>query len=243
MGRSAALIYGVIAYAVSLFSLFYLVGFVGNLFVSRSINSVLEGSLGQALAIDTCLLALFTLQHSVMARQGFKQWWTRIVPPPVERTTYVLFSSLLLLFLFWQWRPILSVVWEVHKPNLQLILEALFWIGWLISFHSTFLVDHPDFFGLRQVYLYARGREYASPRFKMPDLYQYVRHPIMMGFLIAFWSTPVMTAGHLLFAIGMTVYILIGIQLEERDLLGSYGEAYREYRRRVSMIFPLPRKK
>jgi len=243
MGRSAALIYGVIAYAVSLFSLFYLVGFVGNLFVPRSINSVLEGPLGQALAIDTCLLALFALQHSVMARQGFKQRWTRIVPPPVERSTYVFLSSLLLLFLFWQWRPILSVVWEVHKPNLQLILEALFWIGWLISFHSTFLVDHLDFFGLRQVYLYARGREYAAPRFKMPDLYQYVRHPIMMGLLVSFWATPVMTAGHLLFAIGMTVYILIGIQLEERDLLSAYGEAYREYRRRVWMIFPLPRKK
>ncbi len=232
-----------VAYVVFLGTFLYSIGFVGNIVVSKSIDDGPQKPFGQALLTNLILLGLFGLQHSAMARQEFKKWWTQIIPQPVERSTYVLIASLLLLLLFWQWRAMPGVVWEVDDPAGQRILEALFWIGWLVALYSTFLIDHFDLFGLRQVTLYARGKEYTPPRFKMPELYQYVRHPIMMGFLIAFWATPVMTVGHLLLAIATTAYILIGIRLEERDLMDLYGQAYREYRRRVSMIIPLPRKK
>lgn len=243
MGKTIVFIYGVVAYVIFLGTFAYMIGFVGNWFVPKSIDDGTEGSFGESLLINIGLLSLFAIQHSVMARQGFKKWWAQFVPQPVERSTYVLISSLLLLLLFWQWRPMPGVVWEVENSTGQLILEALFWVGWLIVLYSTFLIDHFDLFGLRQVSLYLHGKEYSPPRFKMPDLYQYVRHPIMMGFIIAFWATPVMTIGHLLFAVAMTAYILIGIRLEERDLISSYGEAYKEYRRRVSMMIPMPRKK
>jgi protein-S-isoprenylcysteine O-methyltransferase Ste14 len=178
-----------------------------------------------------------------MARQGFKQWWTRLIPAPVERSTYVLISSLVLILLFWQWRPMLTEIWRVENPTGRLALEALFIIGWLLVLVGTFLISHFDLFGLRQVWLYLQQREYHAPAFVQPFLYKYLRHPIMLGFIIAFWATPVMTSGHLLFAIATTAYILIAIQLEERDLVRMHGDAYREYQQQVSMLIPLPGKK
>ena len=243
MSRILAFIYGLMVYAIFLVTFFYAIGFVGNLVVFKSIDSPSEGPVVQSLLMDVALLALFAIQHSVMARQGFKRWWTTFIPKPIERSTYVLVSSLALFLLFRQWRPMTAIVWEVGNPAAQRVLEVLFWLGWLIALHSTFLIDHADLFGLKQVYLYARGREHLAPKFKMPELYKYVRHPIMMGFLIAFWATPVMTLGHLVFALATTAYIFIGICLEERDLMNRFGEAYNEYRRRVWMILPLPRKK
>lgn len=221
----------------------YAVGFVGNIVVPKSIDDGPDGSYGQSLLINLGLLFLFALQHSVMARRGFKARWARLVPQPVERSTYVMASSLSLLFLFWQWRSMPGVVWEIPHPVPQRLAEIVFWLGWIMALRSSFLIHHWDFFGLRQVWLWTRGRPYEPVKFKMPDLYRRVRHPLMMGLLTAFWAAPVMTLGHFVFAAAFTVYVLIGIRLEERDLLALYGEAYREYRRRVSMLIPLPRRK
>jgi len=243
MAGTIAFIYGAMAYVIFLATFLYAIGFVGNLMISKSIDSPPEGPFVESLLVNIALLSLFAVQHSGMARQGFKKRWTKIIPRALERSTFVLISSLLLILLYSQWRPMTAIVWEVGNPAAQRVLEVLFWLGWLIALHSTFLIDHADLFGLKQVYLYARGREHLAAKFKMPELYQYVRHPIMMVFIIAFWATPVMTAGHLLFSLATTAYIFIGICLEERDLMNRFGEAYREYRRRVWMVLPLPRKK
>ncbi len=242
MKRILILGYGVACYLIFLATFLYAIGFVGNLLVPTQIDSGEGDAPGEAFLIDTLLLGLFALPHSVMARQRFKQWWTRIIPPSAERSTFVLVSSLLLLLLFWQWRPVPDIVWNVSHPTVRLLLWGLFWVGWGIVLLATFLINHFDLFGLRQVYLHAAGRPYSPLPLTVPGLYRYVRHPIMLGFLIAFWATPTMTAGHLLFAAATTAYILVALQFEERDLVRFHGPAYEQYQQQVSMLLPLPRR-
>jgi protein-S-isoprenylcysteine O-methyltransferase Ste14 len=236
----AVLIYGILSYVILLGSLLYAIGFVSDLGVPRSIDVGPQEPLSWALLINCGLLSLFAVSHSVMARQGFKRWWTQIIPPAAERSTYVLTSSLLLALLCWQWRPIPTLVWDIQPSWGRLLLHGLFWAGWALVLISTFLTDHFDLFGLRQVWFHARGWTYTPIGFEMVWLYRYVRHPLLLGFLIAFWASPRMTEGHLLFAVATTVYIIVGIQLEERDLLRAHGEAYQRYREQVSMLLPLP---
>jgi len=239
MGGFLSVLYGVVAYAFFFASVLYLILFAGNIAVPKTIDSGAPGPLAEALVVNTLLLLLFGVQHSVMARKGFKRWWTRIVPPAVERSTFVLASSLALALLLWQWRPIPgTVVWAVGDPAGAQLIQAVFWLGWALVFTSSFLINHFELFGLQQTFLRFLGREAADPEFRTPLLYRYVRHPLYLGFILAFWAAPVMSAGHLLFAIGGTGYILVGIWFEERDMVAQFGARYRAYREQVGMLLP-----
>jgi protein-S-isoprenylcysteine O-methyltransferase Ste14 len=235
--------YGVTAYLFFLGSYLYAIGFIGNFAVPTRLDGPARGPLGVALAVNAGLLALFAVQHSVMARPWFKDWWTRFVPRPVERSTYVLFSSVALIALFALWRPMGGVVWSVGDPAGRLALRALFAFGWALVLASTILINHFDLFGLRQVWLALRGVPYTAVRFATPGPYGLVRHPLYVGWLFAFWMTPTMTLAHLVFAAATTAYILIAIQFEERDLVREHGAAYEDYRRRVPMLLPFARRR
>jgi methanethiol S-methyltransferase len=233
--------YGLVCYAIFFATFLYAIGFIGGFGVPRTLDGAATGPLGRGIAIDAGLLALFAIQHSVMARKWFKEKWTRIVPVPLERSTYVLFSSLALILLMWQWRPLGGVVWSVEDPIGRIILFSLFGFGWALVLVSTFLINHFDLFGLRQVWLFLRGKPYTTLSFGTPWAYRLVRHPIYLGWFFAFWMTPTMTFAHLLFAIATAAYILIAIQFEERDLIRDHGNEYAEYRRTVPMLIPFTR--
>jgi protein-S-isoprenylcysteine O-methyltransferase Ste14 len=237
IGRVAAFIYGIASYLVFVCSLLYAVAFIGDYPAPKLIDAGSESGLVQSILIDVALLGVFAVQHSVMARPAFKRWWTTIVPASCERSTYVLISSLLLILIFWQWRPIVATIWHVEGLSAAL-LTAIFWIGWLIALASSYMIDHFELFGLRQVFAAGRGAAARVLPFKTPLLYRLVRHPLMLGFLLAFWATPHMTAGHLLFAVLTTAYILVGTHLEERDLIAQFGARYEQYRQRVPMLLP-----
>jgi protein-S-isoprenylcysteine O-methyltransferase Ste14 len=239
MGRLIVFAYGVVSYALFFGTFLYAAGFVGNMFVPKSLDSTPEAPFGTALAIDLALLGLFAVQHSVMARPGFKRALARIVPQPAERSTYVLASSLALILMFWQWQPLGGIVWQIDHPIARGTMYAAFTFGWLLVLATTFLINHFDLFGLRQVWLYLLGREYTSLRFMTPGPYRFVRHPLYVGWLFAFWATPTMSVAHLVFAVATTGYILAAIQLEERDLIAAHPE-YANYRKRVPMLIPVP---
>lgn len=238
--RTLALIYGLIAYAVFFLTFLYAIAFVGDLAVPRTIDSGEPGPVGTALLVNTLLLGVFAVQHSLMARPAFKAWWARFVPPPVERSTYVLASSLALILLIWQWRPMPEVVWSVPGGPARIVVWAVFWLGWGTVLLSTFLINHFDLFGLRQVWAYRRRREILPSEFHTPLFYRVVRHPLYLGFIIAFFAAPTMSQGRLFFAIATTAYVLIAIQLEEHDLMNVFGDRYRDYRSRVGMLLPIP---
>jgi protein-S-isoprenylcysteine O-methyltransferase Ste14 len=236
--RLLAFLYGLAAYALFFVTFLYAMGFVAGLLVPKTIDSGVASPLIESLVVNLALLALFAVQHSVMARKPFKQWWTQYVPRTIERSTYVLLSSLALILLFWQWRPMPAVVWHIDTPEIAWAITALSMVGYLIVLSSSFLINHFELFGLHQVASHLGGHEPPAMRFRTPLYYKFVRHPLYLGFVIAFWAAPVMTAGHLLFAAVTTAYIFVGIFLEERDLVDTFGDEYRRYRQRVSMLLP-----
>lgn len=238
MKRILFLLYGVISYFIFFGTFLYAIGFVGNLFVPKSIDGAATGSLTKAVFVNATLLLLFALQHSIMARPAFKQWWTKFVPESLERSTFVLLASLCLMLMMWQWQPIGGVVWSIESPIFKNILLSSFVLGWGLVLISTFLINHFDLFGLRQTWLYFIGRKYTALPFRIPLFYRFVRHPLYLGFLIAFWSAPVMTIAHLLFAVLTTGYILTAIIFEERDLETHFGESYVAYKKRAPKIIP-----
>jgi protein-S-isoprenylcysteine O-methyltransferase Ste14 len=236
--HNGSVVYGVAAYVLCLGTLLYAIGFVSGFAVPKTVDTGWPAPTNEALIINCLLLVLFAVQHSVMARKPFKRWWTQIIPQPIERSTYVLLASLVLIFVFWQWRPIPTVVWQITNPTVKAALFGLAALGWGIVFLSTALINHFELFGLHQVLRNLLGQKEAEPRFKTPLLYKLVRHPLYLGLIIAFWATPVMTTGHLLFALMTNLYILVGITLEERDLIEVFGDDYRHYRQRVAMLLP-----
>ena len=239
MSRILVALYGTVSYVVFLASFLYAIAWLGNFLVPKTIDSGAPAALAEAMLVNLGLLTAFALQHSIMARRSFKRWWTGIVSPAVERSTFVLAATAALALLLWQWRPIPEpVIWRMESPALVLATWVVFWLGWGVLLLATFLINHFELFGLRQVFSRLTGREIPEAQFRTPMLYRYVRHPIYLGFLLGFWAAPVMSAGHLLFAIGATGYILVGIWFEERDLIAHFGDRYRAYREQVGMLFP-----
>jgi protein-S-isoprenylcysteine O-methyltransferase Ste14 len=242
MGRILSLCYGLVAYAIFLGAFLYAIGFVDGMVVPKTIDDGDTAPVVVAVVVNLVLLTIFALQHSIMARQPFKRWWTRLIPASIERSTYVLLASLALILVFWQWRPIPTVIWQVENATAASALLGLSFFGWLIVLLSSFMINHFELFGVQQVLHNLLGRKSSSTDFRTPFLYKFVRHPIYVGFIIAFWATPVMTSGHLLFAAVTTAYIFIGIMLEERDLVAHYGPIYEQYRAKVGMLVPVPRR-
>ncbi len=238
IARIVAFLYGIVAYFVFFVTFLCAIGFVTGLVVPKTLDSGPAGPPMEAAIVNLILMSIFAVQHSVMARRQFKEWWTQFVPKSVERSTYVLFSSLALALLLWQWRPIPTVVWEIDDPQIAMAVTGLSLLGFVIALTSTFLINHFELFGLHQVANNLAGRSMPAPRFRTPLYYQFVRHPLYLGFIIAFWAAPTMTVGHLLFAAVTTAYIFVGILLEERDLIDLFGDEYRRYRERVSMLVP-----
>jgi methanethiol S-methyltransferase len=238
MGRFIALLYGLVSYVAFFVTILYAIGFVSGLGVPKTIDAGPVVPTAEALIVNLVLMLIFAIQHSVMARKQFKQWWTQFVPKSVERSTYVLLASLALMLLFWQWRPMPAVVWQVDNPPIAMAMLGLSLVGWVIVFTSTFLINHFELFGLHQVANNLTGQPMPTPRFRMPLYYKFVRHPIYLGFIIAFWAAATMTVGHLLFAAVTAAYIVVGIMLEEHDLIDLFGDEYRRYKERVSMLIP-----
>jgi protein-S-isoprenylcysteine O-methyltransferase Ste14 len=242
MTRVFSFVYGTVAYVCFLATFLYAIGFVGNLAVPKSIDTGPAGPVGMAIVVNVILMSLFALQHTGMARRSFKQFWTKFVPPPIERSTYVLLTCAVLGLMYWQWQPVPMVVWDVQSPAARAAILGVFCLGWVIVLLSTFMINHFDLFGMRQVWLHLQQKGYGEVRFRTVGFYKFVRHPLQTGFLIAFWATPTMTAGHLLFSVVVTAYILVAVKFfEERDLVRMFGNTYRRYQERVGMFLPLPK--
>ncbi len=243
MKKSIAFIYGILAYLIFLIAFLYAIGFVGNFIVPKSIDSGTETTFLQALLVNALLLSVFAIQHSVMARPAFKKWITSIISPAIERSTFVLLSSLALILMYWKWQPMKTIIWEAENDTLALVLTGVFFFGWLVVFLSTFMINHFELFGLKQIFDNLKNKQTQNPKFQTNYLYKIIRHPIMLGFIIAFWATPLMTAGHLIFAIMTTLYILIAIKyLEEKDLRKFIGKEYEEYQKKVPMFIPFTKR-